>query len=422
MKIERPRGTRDFTPEEMQKRNFIRNKIEEVYRKFNYTEIAVPTFEHIELFDLKSGNDIRESMYVFRDKGDRELCLRPEATASVCRMFANDMRTAQKPLKFYYYAPMFRYERPQKGRYREFWQSGIELIGSKSCESDAEVITAAYTALKNLNLEFELEIGHLGVLRGLLNNLCISGEKQDELLNAVDKRDVTRLENLVEHTVIFDILELKGSKKGSKEILSKAENLLNDYPDALLALSELKEILIMLDIMGVDYVIDLGVARGLEYYTGVVFEMRVQSLGAQCQIAGGGRYDKLIGLFDGPPTPAVGFAFGFDRVMDAIEAQNIEIPENKVDFVIAVVDHSVRKNALKIASKLREKFIVDFDLMDRKMGKVIEYADRINAKFVIVIGPREIAENKVSIRDMKTKEQKTININEIEILIQHGDT
>lgn len=413
MKIERPRGTRDFTPEEMQKRNFIRNKIEDVYRKFNYPEIAIPTFEHIELFSLKSGNDIRESMYVFRDKGDRELCLRPEATASVCRMFANDMRTAQKPLKFYYYAPMFRYERPQKGRYREFWQSGIELIGPKSHESDAEVITIAYNALKSLNLEFGLEIGHLGVLRGLLNNLGITGEKQDELLNAVDKKDITRLQNLIEHDVIFNILELKGSK----EVIGKAESLLKDYPDAVLALSELKEILLMLDILGVEYVVDLGVARGLEYYTGVVFEMRVPVLGAQCQIAGGGRYDKLIGLFDGPPTPAVGFAFGFDRVMDALELQNVKIPENEVDFVIAVVDHSVKKNALKIAAKLREKFVVDFDLMDRKVGKVLEYADSINAKFAIVIGPREIAENAVSVRDVKTKEQKIVNINEIENLI-----
>ena len=414
MKIKRPRGTRDFMPDEMLKRNFIKNSIEEVYKKFNYSEILTPTFEHIELFDLKSGNDIRDSMYVFFDKKNRELCLRPEATASVCRMFANELKNVQKPLKFYYYAPMFRYEEPQKGRYREFFQSGIELIGPKSHESDAEVITIAYTALKNLNLNFELEIGHLGVLRGLLNDLGIGEEKQDELLNAVDKKDVARLENLVEHKIIFDILETKGSK----EVIGKAEDLLKDYSSAVLALSELKEILLSLDILNVNYVVDLGVARGLEYYTGMVFEIRVHGLGAQNQIAGGGRYDKLIELFDGPKMPAVGFAYGFDRVVDALELQNVEIPKKEVDFVVTAVDYSVQKNALKITAKLREKFVVDFDLMGRKVGKVLEYADSINAKFVVIVGPKEIAENKVSVRNVKTKEQKAISINEIEHLLK----
>ena len=413
MKIKRPRGTRDFTPEEMQKRNFVKCKIEEIYKKFNYSEIKIPTYEHLELFNLKSGDDIRDAMYVFRDKKDRELVLRPEATASVCRMFANDLRNMQKPLKFYYFDPMFRYERPQKGRYREFFQSGIELIGPKSPESDAEVITVAYKALKNLNLNFELEIGHLGILRGLLNDLGIDEGCQDELINVIDKKDVARLENLVEHAVILDILEMNGSK----EIIEKAEILLKDYPAAISALSELKEILLMLDISGVEYVIDLGVARGLEYYTGMVFEMRVHDLGAQCQIAGGGRYDKLIELFDGPKTPAVGFAFGFDRVMDACEIQGAEIPASDVDFVVTAVDHSVLKIALKIAGNLRENFVTEFDLMNRKIGKVLDHADSINAKFVVIVGPREIREGKVSIRDMKTKEQKTIGIDELGSLL-----
>ncbi|ODS40337.1 histidine--tRNA ligase [Candidatus Altiarchaeales archaeon WOR_SM1_SCG] len=413
MKIKRPRGTRDFSPEEMRKRNFVKNRIEEIYKKFNYSEITIPTYEHLELFNLKSGDDIRDAMYVFRDKKGRELCLRPEATASVCRFFANELRNVQKPLKFYYYCPMFRYERPQKGRYREFFQSGIELIGPKNPGSDAEAITVAYRALKNLNLNFELEIGHLGILRGLLNDLGIAEEKQDELINAVDKKDIKVLENIVEHQIIFNILELKGDSK----IIKKAENLLKDYPAAVLALCELKEILLLLDILGVGYVIDLGVARGLEYYTGMVFEIRVPELGAQCQIAGGGRYDKLIELFNGPKTPAVGFAYGFDRVIDAYELQGLEIPGTEVDFVITAVDYSVQKNALKIASKLRENFVVDFDLMNRKLGKVLDYADGLNAKFVIIVGPREFKENKVSVRNMKTKERKIVGIDELGNLI-----
>jgi len=189
MNIEKPRGTRDFAPVEMERRNYARQVIQNVFERYGYSEISIPTFEHTELFALKSGEEIRAEMYVFRDKSDRELCLRPEATASVCRMFAQKLQNLQKPLKLSYFGPMFRYERPQKGRYREFWQQGIELIGAKGVEGDAEVIMAANDALKELGLAFELEVGHLGILRGLMGDLGIEEEKQDELINVVDKKD-----------------------------------------------------------------------------------------------------------------------------------------------------------------------------------------------------------------------------------------
>ena len=412
MNIEKPRGTRDFAPVEMERRNYARQVIQNVFERYGYSEISIPTFEHTELFALKSGEEIREEMYVFRDKSDRELCLRPEATASVCRMFAQKLQNLQKPLKLSYFGPMFRYERPQKGRYREFWQQGIELIGAKGVEGDAEVIMAANDALKELGLAFELEVGHLGILRGLMGDLGIEEEKQDELINVVDKKDIARLEVLVEHDVLLGLIELEDS---DKEVIERAYSLLDAYPSAINALGELEEILSYLDIADMDYTINLGIARGLEYYTGMVFEIRVPGLGAQDQICGGGRYDRLIELFSGQRMPAVGFAFGFDRVMDAMEVQEIKVSKEADKVVIAPVSKDVRKDAFKIACQLRRSsnLAVDLDLMNRKLNKILDYANNTGARWTVIVGPRELKEDKVVVRDMRTGEQAVINMDGI---------
>ncbi|ODS39448.1 MAG: hypothetical protein A7316_05535 [Candidatus Altiarchaeales archaeon WOR_SM1_86-2] len=412
MNIEKPRGTRDFAPVEMERRNYARQVIQNVFERYGYSEISIPTFEHTELFALKSGEEIRAEMYVFRDKSDRELCLRPEATASVCRMFAQKLQNLQKPLKLSYFGPMFRYERPQKGRYREFWQQGIELIGAKGVEGDAEVIMAANDALKELGLAFELEVGHLGILRGLMGDLGIEEEKQDELINVVDKKDIARLEVLVEHDVLLGLIELEDS---DKEVIERAYSLLDAYPSAINALGELEEILSYLDIADMDYTINLGIARGLEYYTGMVFEIRVPGLGAQDQICGGGRYDRLIELFSGQRMPAVGFAFGFDRVMDAMEVQEIKVSKEADKVVIAPVSKDVRKDAFKIACQLRRSsnLAVDLDLMNRKLNKILDYANNTGARWTVIVGPRELKEDKVVVRDMRTGEQAVINMDGI---------
>jgi len=180
VKIERPRGTRDFLPEEMEKRRVIERKLREIAESFGYREVSTPTFEHSELFKLKSGEGIVEEMYVFRDKSDRELALRPELTAPITRLFVNECSNLPKPLRFYYFGNCFRYERPQKGRYREFWQFGVELIGSDSYLADAEVIVLADKMLKSFGIDYELHIGHVGILRTALGflGLCDSSTRE----------------------------------------------------------------------------------------------------------------------------------------------------------------------------------------------------------------------------------------------------
>jgi len=406
MNLQKPRGTRDFIPKKMHERNYVSEQMTSVFKKSNYQQIGFPAIELAELFEVKSGEEIEGHMYVFEDKGGRKICLRPEATASVARMYVESLRDMKKPLKLYYFCPMYRYERPQKGRYREFWQIGVELIGPKTVESDAEIISLACKSLKTLGLDYKLEIGHLGILRGVMNELKIDDTTQDKIILYLDKEDDGALKGLVKDKVILELIKLKGEK----DVFDKAEKLLKDYKKAYTSLMELKEISSLVDSQ---YSINLGIARGLEYYTGMVFEIRCEGLGAENQICGGGRYDNLIKLFNGPTTPAVGFAFGFDRVMNALEQKGIKLPTREVDILIAPVNKEMRVKAGELAAMLREKFVVDVDLMDRKLGKILEYGSEIKARYALIIGPDDLAKNQVTLRDMQSGEQKKIEIKKI---------
>ena len=413
-KIEKPKGTRDFSIGDMEKREYSERIISEIFENYGYRKIQTPTLEYAELFQLKSGEEIQRHMYVFEDKKGRRLCLRPEATASVCRMFSEKLRSLPRPIKLYYHGPMFRYEEPQKGRYREFWHLGLELIGPSGPESDAEVISIAYESLRRLGLEFKMEIGHLGIIRGLLKDLGIKEDIQNKIIASIDKGDIEGLKKLTRDGLLFDLIKLKGDKS----VIDKANSLLGDHEKSIKALNELREIISLLDLMKLEYSLNLGIVRGLDYYTGMVFEIRVKELGAQDQICGGGRYDELIGLFSGISVPAVGFAFGFDRVMEAMELQGIEIPKKQVDAVVAPVSKEVRNDALKIASELRKNFIVDFDLMNRKLGKILEYASDIDARYVVIVGKRDLENDKVTVRDMKSGEQEIVEIKRIEDILK----
>ena len=203
MKIERPKGTRDFAPEEMAQRRYVESAISNVFENYGYRPIRTPTFEHLDLFQLKSGEDIATHLYSFEDKKERAMCLKPEATAPVCRMYSETLRNLPMPIKVYYFDSMFRYEEPQKGRYREFWQLGLELIGPKGAMSDAEVIALAYDSLSSLGLKFRLEISHLGIIKGLLESLKLGEEKQRKVIAAIDKKDFEAARKIVHNEVLF---------------------------------------------------------------------------------------------------------------------------------------------------------------------------------------------------------------------------
>lgn len=419
MRIERARGTRDFLPEEMRKRRIMEERMRELAERWGYEEINTPTFELAELFTLKSGEAILKDMYEFEDKGGRHLALRPELTAPVTRMYVNELKMASKPTKVYYFGNCFRYEEPQKARYREFWQFGVELIGSDRPEAQAEVIALAFYILKSLGIEAQLHVGHVGLIREKLRDAKIEEEKINKVMRLIDKGEREEViafmnEIGVKREVIDDLLRLIDLK--GKDALKEA----HDHTIIALesdALKELEMLLEMLNYYGVAYTLNLGIARGLDYYTGMVFEIYEGGgmLGAQNQICGGGSY-RLAALFGGDEVPSTGFAFGFDRLAELFRLETKDLKRKEVVVVPVrerdTNDREVVKEALKIASKLREFFTTQIDVMNRSLSAQLSYANAIHASFAVLVGKNELKEEKVTLRYLNTGEQEKLGVEE----------
>lgn len=412
--IKRPRGTRDFHPEEMEKRRAVEQKFREIAEKWGYREIATPTFEALELFTLKSGEEIVKEIYAFKDKAGRDLALRPELTAPSIRFYVNELQMAPKPLKLYYFQNCFRYEEPQKGRFREFWQFGVELIGADTPEADAEVIALAMQMLKAVGIEAKLHIGSLDILRMLMRE--IESEKQDKILDYIDKKDLEGLKVYLDQLEIStkaELLSLIALQGNKNETLLKLRDITGEGEEY----KRFAEVLELLDLYGVSYQVDLSIARGLDYYTGIVFEAYAPELGAQNQILGGGRY-RLAHLFGGIDTPATGFGIGFDRVMEAL-GSIVEVRKLKRIAVIAAGDE-VRSEALKITLQLRKYATVDLDLMHRSLKHQLAHANATGADYALFIGEAELKTGKLTLRNMHTGEQMSLSLEEIIGRIKNG--
>lgn len=404
MEIQRPRGTRDFLPEEMAKRRYAENKMREIAERWGYGEVKTPAFEHIELFTIKSGEAIIGEIYNFRDKGDREVALRPELTAPVVRMYVEALQRSPKPLKFYYFDNCFRYERPQKGRFREFFQFGIEIIGSSRPEADAEVIALAVEMLNSVGIKGDLHVGHLGIVRALLKDVL--PEHQSKIMRLVDKKDDKGLEDFLDEISAPD--EMKG--KLFRLIGLHGDNAVHEARELvgeIEAISQFEALLSLLEVYGLEYIVDLGIARGLDYYTGMVFEIYCEGLGAQNQVCGGGSY-RLAALFGGEDVTSTGYAIGFDRVMEICEAK----PEVKKSIVVACFEDT-RKEAIAIARKLREHIPTYVDVMGRKFKDQISYANTIGASHVVIVGKNELDAGKVALKDMQTGGQELVTVEEV---------
>lgn len=404
MEIQKPRGTRDFLPEEMAKRRYAENKLREIAQRWGYGEIKTPTFEHIELFTIKSGEGILGEIYNFKDKGDREIALRPELTAPVVRMYVENLQRSPKPLKFYYFDNCFRYERPQKGRFREFFQFGVEIIGSARPEADAEVIALAVEMLNSVGVKGDLHVGHLGIVRALLKD--IQPEHQSKIMRLVDKKDDKGLEEFLDEIQapdemrgkLFRLIGLRG-----ENAVHEARELAGDTE----AITQFETLLSLLDVYGLEYQVDLGIARGLDYYTGMVFEIYCEGLGAQNQVCGGGSY-RLAQLFGGEDTPSTGYAIGFDRIMEICEVK----PDETKRLVVVSFDDT-RKEAIAVANKLRAHVSTYVDVMGRKFKDQISYANTIGASHVVIVGKNELDAGKVALKDMKTGEQVLVAVEEV---------
>jgi histidyl-tRNA synthetase len=409
--IQRPRGTRDFGPAEMAKRRRIEQAMRDVCARYGFGEVVTPTFEHSELFTARSGQGIVDEMYVFRDKGDREMALRPEITASVIRFYVNELSTMPKPLKLYYVGNCFRYENPQSGRFREFFQLGAELIGAKNPETDAEVIALAVNCIRAAGLEnFVVRIGHIGILKSLVHAEIKDPQVAAEVLRMIDKEDFDAMGDMFDAKAIprklFDRITSLAEIKGEVELLNNLEpSEATDY---------LKEVFDVLAVYGIeDCQVDLGIVRGLDYYTGMVFEIDAPRLGAEKQILGGGSY-TLSELFGGEPVFSTGFAIGIDRVVLASEAERpIEAPPALDAYVIPAGD-DMRKYSFGMVSRLRSQGLkADVDLMRRTLSKNLKYAASAGARFAVIVGKEEMSKRSVVLRDMKSGEQRTVLADEV---------
>ena len=416
------RGMRDFPPEEARLLRYVENKARTIARLYGYGEIVTPAVESYELLAAKAGEEVRSRMYAFKDLGGRKVALRPEFTASVARLVVTTLRNEPKPLRLFCVGSLYRYDEPQQGRFREFWQSNYELMGSSKPEADAEIIMVTNSLMKAAGLKNCIfKVGHVGVLREILRQENVEEKTQNEIMQLMDKKRYNDSLELVEEAGVskkcLAALQKMVSVRGGKvsEILKIMERHVEDYESAVDAVRNLREILKLVSESGekINMVVEAGFARGLEYYTGMIFEVYVPEI--DIAMGGGGRYDKLIELFGGESTPAVGVAHGIDRIMLAMRKQKARLrTEEKKRVMVIPIKEALKGEALTISRTLRDDGIpVEVEVMGRKVTKALEDADRRKIDYAVIVGERELKEGAVVIRNLKRREQKTVEIERI---------
>ena len=394
-----PKGTEDLLPQDSYKWQYLEKNFKEICDNFGYKEIRVPTFEHTELFERGVGDTtdvVEKQMYTFNDKGGRSVTLRPEGTASVARSYLqNNLYAGVLPLKMWYNVPCFRYENKQKGRLREFHQFGIEAFGSKGPAIDAEVVTLAYTFLTKVGLtDLSVNINSIGCPE------C--RKKYSEALRDFLRPKYDELCETCKGRFERNPLRILDCKSEICQELGKDAPRLLDYicDDCREHFESFKK---ALSNMGIDYKVDSGIVRGLDYYTKTVFEI----ISGPFTVCGGGRYDGLVEEFGGDPTPAIGFGLGIERLLIRLAETGVEIPDDqKPDIYIAPLGENAGEKAQVIAYTLRMAGIkAETDLIGRGLKPQMKYSDKIGAKYTLVLGDSEIETGNVRLKNMETGEQ-----------------
>ncbi len=406
MKLKAPKGTKDITQTDSYIWQYVENKAKELFDNANYSEIRTPIFETTELFARGVGDStdiVNKEMYTFEQKG-RSLTLRPENTAGVVRAFIeHGMHKQPSPVKLWYKGPMFRYERPQAGRQRQFNQLGVELFGIKSPSADAEVIKLAMNFLDSLGLkELALEINNIGCPD------CRNAYKE-KIKNAVKPK----LNEFCEDCHVryeknpMRMLDCKNSSCQQILDLPEISQVINENFICEACSEHFTELKSFLDVLKIDYIVNKKMVRGLDYYNRTVFEITSTSLGSQNAVCGGGRYDPLVEMLGGDSTPAVGWAVGLERIISLITP-----PEKDKLDIFVVSNHT--KEALILAEKLRaDNLSVDFDLANKKFSKQMAKAIKLNPKFVVVLEDDEFDSDILTLKDLSTGEQEKLNYKQV---------
>ena len=414
MNIQAPRGTYDVLPDQSAKWQEIEQKINDLCRLYQYKEIRTPIFEHTELFQRGVGDTtdiVQKEMYTFQDRGDRSLTLRPEGTASVVRSYVENklFGMPDQPVKLFYTGPMFRYERPQAGRMRQFVQFGVEAIGSKDPAIDAEVISLAMDLYRSVGLkQLRLVINSLGDTESRVAHKEALIQHFEPSINEFCGDCQTRLEKNP-----LRILDCKVDR--NHPLMAAAPSLadfLNEESQAYF--DEVQSYLASMDI---SFVVDPNLVRGLDYYNHTAFEImsEAEGFGAITTLAGGGRYNGLVEDLGGPESPGIGFAMSIERLLLALEMEKVEIGQsNNLEVYVVAMDETSKKKAFAVVRDLRMNGIsADMDFTGRKVKAQMKSADRKGAGFVIVIGETELASGKVALKEMATGEQQEMAFEEI---------
>ncbi len=406
-----PRGTKDILPDTVGDWNYVEGEIRELCRRFGYSEIRTPIFEHTELFQrgIGEGTDVVDKeMYTFTDRGERSITLRPENTASAVRAYLQNKLYAQSNLvKLFYIGSMFRYDRPQAGRMREFHQFGVEALGEANPAVDAEVILLAMNLLEGLGLkDLELSINSVG---------CPKCRSKYRTMLQDFFRD--KLEDLCEdcrsrfERSPLRILDCK--KDSDKPYMTDAPKITDCLCEECAEhFAKLKELLTS---AGISFTHDPRLVRGLDYYTKTAFEIKYPPLGAQSAVAGGGRYDGLIEEMGGNPTPAVGFATGLERLLLALESQNLLPEKNRsVDAYVVALGETAQAEGFKLLNSLRQQGLsAAMDFAGRSMKAQMKQANKLGAKYSVILGEDEISEGVVMLRSMEDSSQAKVPMNQV---------
>ncbi|MGF2942441.1 histidine--tRNA ligase [Enterococcus xiangfangensis] len=415
MSYQRPKGTNDILPGESEKWQFVEETARLVFNDYQYQEIRTPIFEHYEVIARSVGDTtdiVSKEMYDFYDKGGRHVTLRPEGTAPIVRAYVENKLYGpefRKPYKVYYTGPMFRYERPQKGRLRQFHQIGVEAFGSENPSLDVEVMAMAMDFFKQLGIsQLRLVINSLGDKETRINYreaLITYLEAHEEALSEDSRRRL--------HENPLRVLDSKDRK--DQPIVANAPSILDYLSDY--AKTYFEGVTKTLEYLAIPYEIDHRMVRGLDYYNHTIFEIMSDApgMGAQTTICGGGRYDGLVEELGGPETPGIGFAMGIERILLTLEQEDVMIPSAaSLDAYVVGLGESTNLETLKVVQTIRGfGFSADRDFMGRKAKAQFKTADKENAKLVLTLGEEELTKGVINVKDSATREEKTFSLAEV---------
>lgn len=413
MKLQKPKGTQDILPADSAKWQYVENVARETFKKYNYGEIRTPMFEHYEVISRSVGDTtdiVTKEMYDFHDKGDRHITLRPEGTAPVVRSYVENKLFApevQKPVKVYYIGSMFRYERPQAGRLREFHQLGVECFGSKNPATDVETIAMTYQLFNTLGIkDVTLHLNSLGNTESRLAYRQALIDYLTPMRESLSKDSQRRLDE-------NPLRVLDSKEKEDKVAVENAPSIL-DYLDEE-SQAHFDEVRTMLDSLNIPYVIDTNMVRGLDYYNHTIFEFVTTIDKSELTICAGGRYDSLVEYFGGPETAGFGFGLGLERLLLVLDKQGIELPEEEsLDVYIAVLGSGANGKALELIQAIRyQGFKAERDYLGRKIKAQFKSADTFKTKTVITLGESEVESGQVNVKNNATREEVTVSFEEL---------